>query len=101
MSITRQEEPFGSAGGLALLQDTVAKLQAMRGKQFDPNEYRQVVGCRHLGRLIAVAYQRAPVIASAAVRSYDALRVETVPQFRLLTDPPSNGGLGFDVTVVP
>ena len=101
MSIIRQEAPHVSSGGLALLRDAVAEYLARRGKRFDPDDYQRVVACPQLGRQIAAAYQRAPVASSAAVGAYDALRVETDRQFRLLTDPPCKGGLGFRVTIVP
>ena len=100
MSITRQESVIHTAGGLDRLRDAVAEQLARRGKRFDPVEYHQIVACPYLGRRIAAAYQRAPVIASAAVRAYEALRTETNRQYRLLTEPLCRGGLGFCVTFV-
>lgn len=97
MSITSYELPLTAAGGLERLRNAVARQLALRGRCFNPGDYQRVVACAHLGRHVAAAYQRAPVVTSTAVPAYDALRAETERQFRLLTDPPSRGGLGFCV----
>lgn len=95
MSKIRERPPAGT--GLEQLRAVIAQQLAARGHRYDLADYQRVVACPHLGRRIAVAYMRAPVISSGAVGAYTALRTETSRQFRLLTDPPERGGLGFIV----
>lgn len=94
-----REEAVTGGGGLDRLRAMVAQQLGCAGRRYELAEYRRVVACPQLGRRLAAAYMRAPVISSAAVGAYAALRVETGRQFRLLTDPPKRGGLGFVVSL--
>ena len=88
-----------NGGGLERLRRAVAGPRARAGRRYDPAEYERVVACAVLGRRLAVIYQRAPLISSAAIGAYAALRAETARQYHHLTAPVERGGLGFTVMV--
>jgi len=68
----------------------------------DPRiDYGRVIIDPAIGRSIAKAYMRAPLLDESALGAYAAFRRETIVQFELLTSPSSKGGLGIDVQVTP
>lgn len=99
--MSRLKERPPTSGGLERLRSAIAQQLAARGQRYDFADYQRMVACPHLGRRLATAYMWAPVISSAAVPAYAALRAETNRQFNLLTDPPEHGGLGFIVRLTP